>query len=171
MLGYLLGLGITVFIVFIICAIRYEGISEAWFPFFAVPVLISCLFGFMILFAVDNHYDPTIEAQFPKEFALYSENEAKLLKFEDLNDEGMLSESGKDKVMELTEENMDLYADLEAKLYKTADYKNYIEKESLIVKSSFTVVFLITYTLVFIVGESNLRDERKQDLLSILSEK
>lgn len=171
MLSYLVGLGITVFIVFIICAIRYEGISEAWFPLFALPLVISCLFGFIILFFVDNHYDPTIEEQFPKEFAIYSENEAKLLKFENLNDDGMLSESGKDKVMELTEENVELYSDLEAKLYKTDDYKNYIEKESLIVKSSFTVVFLITYTLVFIVGESNLRDERKQDLLSILSEK
>lgn len=168
MLGYLVGLGITVFIVFIICAIRYEGISEYWFPLFSVPILISCLFGFIILFFVDNHYDPTIEAQFPKEFAIYSENEAKLLKFENLNDEGMLSESGKDKVMALTEENVELYTVLEAKLHKTDAYKNYLEKEALTVNSVLTVVFLITYTLVIIVGEINLRDERKEELRSIL---
>lgn len=168
MLGYLVGLGITVFIVFIICAIRYEGILEAWFPLFAVPVVISCLIGFSILFAVDNHYDPSIEEQFPKEFAIYSENEAKLLKFENLNDEGMLSESGKDKVMALTEENIELYTDLEYKLHKTDDYKNYLEKEALTINSVFTVVFIITYTLVIIVGEINLRDERKEELRSIL---
>lgn len=168
MLSYLVGLGIAVFIVFLICAIRYEGVSEAWFPLFALPLVISCLFGFIILFFVDNHYDPTIEAQFPKEFAIYSENEAKLLKFENLNDDGMLSESGKDKVMALTEENIELYADLKAKLHKTDDYKNYSEKEALTVNSVLTVVFLITYTLVIIVGEINLRDERKEELRSIL---
>lgn len=141
----------------------FSTFSIGFFSFVASLVIII-----IALIFTSNYYGATIEDQFPEEFATYSANEDKLWEFELLNDEGMLNDEGKAKVLELTEFNVDLYAELERKLLVTDANIKYEKTESLIVNSVFTVIYSLFFGFIIVITELDIRDEKKKKLINLL---
>lgn len=81
---------------------------------------------------------------------------------------GMLNDDGKAKVLELTEFNVDLMADLERKLLVTDSYIKHEKTESLIVKSFFTVIYSLIFGFIIVITELDIRDEKKKKLIKLL---
>lgn len=113
-------------------------------------------------------YEPTIASLFPEEYAIYEVNEDKLFDYEQLNDKGMLSDAGKDKVMALTELNSDLNTKLEDKLTKSEESIKYKEKEPSLITLGFTSVFIVNLIIFVIYSEYKLMGDKKYELAEIL---
>lgn len=169
MLSYIICLFIFFLVVSFVIYFRYNVDGFDLFGLNFYSLVASLIITFILVVFASNYYDATIEDQFPKEFETYSANEDKLWEFDSLNDEGMLSEAGKDKVLVLTESNVDLKAELERKLEETDANIKYEEKESIIVKSVFTVVYSLFFGVVGFFAEWNLRDEKKKKLINLLT--
>jgi hypothetical protein len=105
---------------------------------------------------------------FPEEYSLYLTNENNLQDFDILNEKGMLSDSGKDKVLALTEETNSLYSKMENDLEESESYKQYKKEIPDIVKSTCTSVFVPYVIIVVVVHEIILHFKKKKELRSFI---
>ena len=80
----------------------------------------------------------------------------------------MLSETGKDKVLKLTEENNRLYSKLDDKLKDSDSYKKYKIERPNVIKSTVTSVYVPYVIIVVVVHEVILRFQRKKELRAFI---
>lgn len=159
-------IGLIVFVIgFIwVSAKRYSYDDDNIWKTILYPFVLAGLSLFLLFFIADNNYDPTIEGQFPKEYAVYLENEDKLLEYSNLNDKKMLTNAGKDKALALTDSNTELLAKLDRKLEETEDYKNFTKATDIITISSFGISYLLGLVRLVWVYEVDLRGRKKRKL-------
>lgn len=167
-------------VIYIIClvlvSIGFIAISSKRYGYDNFDIGIIILTAVGVSFAITAFtlaglrtvYEPTIESVFPEEYAIYAANEDKLFDYEQLNEKGMLSEAGKDKVMALTELNADLNTKLEDKLTKSETAIKYKEKEPSLITIGFTSVFIVNLIIVVIYSENQLMGAKKYELAEIL---
>jgi hypothetical protein len=159
-------LGLIVFVIgFIwVSAKRYSYDDDNIWKTLIYPFVLAGLSLFLLLYIADTKYEPTVEGQFPKEYATYLENKDKLLEYSNLNDKKMLTNAGKDKALALTDSNTELKAKLDKKLEATEDYKNYTKATDIITISSFSISYLIGLVRLVWVYEVDLRGRKKRKL-------
>ena len=158
-------IGLIVFVIgFIwISAKRYSYDDDNIWKTLLYPFVLAGLTLFLLLFIADTKYNPTLEGQFPKEYATYLENKDKLLEYSNLNDKKMLTNAGKDKALALTDSNTELLAKLDRKLEETEDYKNYTKATDIITISSFGVSYLLGLVRLVWVYEVDLMGKEKEE--------
>lgn len=147
---------------------RYEIDNFDIFRLLSIVVTVSFLITALTLAGLLTVYEPKIESLFPEEYAIYEANEDKLFEYEQLNEKGMLSDAGKDKVMALTELNSDLNTKLEDKLTKSEEFIKYKEKEPFLITLGFTSVFIVNLIIFVIYSEYKLMGDKKYELAEIL---
>lgn len=168
MLIYLSILIVSYVLFFCLSDLRYKYKNGYYFVVLLTPLLVSAALTCFSLESSADKHNATIQEMFPEEYSVYLTNENNLQDFEILNEKGMLSESGKDKVLLLTEETNSLYSKMKTNLEESESYKQYKKGIPDIVKSTCTSVFVPYVIIVVVVHEIILHFKKKKELRSFI---
>lgn len=165
---YIICLFVVFGLFFCLSDLRYKYKGGYYFAVMLTPLLLSIVVTTFSLISLSDNLDANIQDMFPEEYSVYLTNENNLSDYEILNEKGMLSETGKDKVLKLTEENNRLYSKLDDKLKDSDSYKKYKIERPNVIKSTVTSVYVPYVIIVVVVHEVILHFQRKKELRSFI---
>lgn len=168
MLTYIVGLLSVVSIFILISGFRYSYVGVFVIYTYIISLLISAILTMIFVMFAYFYYQPTLEGQYPEEYARYKENRYTLVDYANLGDQDLITTEVREKATALDEENRVLLGELNVKLDKSVAKAEYIGAQVVAIKLGLTLGYLIGFVNLWRVSELGYRKETKAKLYKIL---